>query len=78
MACENVCLSTDAGDANLIMAPFGFNIKSPSYYDIANAIETNIFLPSDISFKNIGHNNRKKIEDYYSIDYVIKQFESLY
>lgn len=78
MACENICLSTDAGDAKLIMAPFGFNIKSPSFQDIANAIETNILLSSRISFKDIGYYNRKKIEDYYSIDYVIKQFENLY
>ena len=78
MACENVCLSTDAGDAKLIMSPFGFNIKSPSYRDIADTIETNIFLPSSINLKEIGKNNRKKVEKYYSINYVIKQFESLY
>lgn len=78
MACENVCLSTDAGDASLIMEPFGFHIKSPSTVDIAEAIESNIFLSTDIDFETIGKNNRKKIDQYYSIDSVVRKFESLY
>lgn len=78
MACENVCLSTDAGDAKLIMAPFGFDIKSPSAEDIAEAIECNILLSTNIDFKTIGKNNRKKVEEHYSINSVIKRFESLY
>lgn len=78
MACENVCLSTDAGDAKLIMEPFGIEIESPQAADIARAIEENILLSTHINFKNIGKNNRKKIEKYYSLISVIKQFESLY
>lgn len=78
MACQNVCLSTDAGDAKTIMAPHGFNIKSPSSTDIANAIESNILLSRKTNFKEIGVENRKKVEKYYSIDSVINHFESLY
>lgn len=78
MACENVCLSTDAGDASLIMEPFGFHIKSPNAEDIAGAIESNIFLSKNLDFKAIGKGNRKKIEECYSIDSVISKFESLY
>lgn len=78
MACENVCLSTDAGDAKLIMSPYGFDIQSTSSIDIAKAIETIVTLPKDIDFKVIGKKNRKKIEKYYSIDTVINRFESLY
>lgn len=78
MASENVCLSTDAGDATLIMAPFGFHIISPNAEDIAEAIQSNILMSKNIDFKIIGKENRKKIERCYSIDSVINKFESLY
>lgn len=78
MACENVCLSTDAGDASIIMEPFGFHIKSPYSEDIAEAIQSYILQCTNINFNEIGQNNRKKIEECYSIDSVIERFESLY
>lgn len=78
MACENVCLSTDAGDAYEIMSPHGIHIKSTSFVDIADAIESEILLAHRSQLKEIGRNNRKKIKDHYSIESVIEQFESLY
>ena len=78
MACENVCLATDAGDAYKIMSPLGIRIKSTSYKDIANAIESEILQVSSNHLEKIGKGNRRKIKNYYSIESVIKQFENLY
>lgn len=78
MACENVCLATDAGDAYKIMSPYGVHIKSTSFKDIAGTIESEILPISINQLKQIGKHNRKKIKDYYSLESVIEQFESLY
>lgn len=78
MACENVCLSTDAGDAYKIIHPLGIRITSTSFEDIAYAIESEILDMDKDQLNKIGKNNRKKIEDYYSIESVIDQFEALY
>lgn len=80
MACENICLSTDAGDAWEILSDNGFKIKSTSPQDIAKAIEENLFNDST-SIKELqvlGHRARISIINNYSIDKVVSQFESLY
>lgn len=78
MACENICLATDAGDAYKIMSPLGIHIKSTSFKDIADAIESQILHLSPNELKQIRKSNRRKIKDYYAIESVIKQFENLY
>lgn len=78
MACENVCLSTDAGDAYIIMAPYGIQIKSTCSDDIAFAIESKVLTTCKSQLETIGKLNRKKIKEYYSMRLIIKHFESLY
>lgn len=80
MACENICLSTNAGDAWDILSNNGFQIKSTSPQDIAKAIEENIFNESTSvkELQVLGHRARISIINNYSIDKVVSRFESLY
>lgn len=78
MASENICLSTDAGDAWDILGDSGFKIKSTSAPDIAKAIEGNVLNNSIKDLKEVGHRARISIINKYSINKVVSQFESLY
>lgn len=78
MATEKVCLTTDAGDAQLILDNCGFNIESSSHIDIARAIEDNILKGSKNELKNIATEARTVIQSEYSLDKIVSEFEMLY
>lgn len=78
MATEKVCLTTDAGDAQLILDNCGFNIESNNHIDIARAIEDNILKGSKIELKNIATEARTIIQAKYSLDKIVSEFEKLY
>lgn len=78
MATEKICLTTDAGDAKLILGNFGFHIVSTSYIDIAKALETNILNGCESKLKNLGQQARIAIEDKYSLTKIVQKFEQLY
>lgn len=78
MATENVCLATDAGDAQLILDRCGFNIESTDYMDIAQAIEYNIFKGSETELKDIAKRSRIIIQKKYSLNKIVSDFEKLY
>lgn len=78
MACAKVCLTTDAGDAWLILADNGFRINSTRSSDIATALESKV-LNNTINYLNdIGNSARKSIIENYAIDTIISKFEDLY
>lgn len=78
MASEKICLSTDAGDAWLILSNNGFQIKSTSKEDIAYSIEKNILSMNIKDLGSIGKQARLSIKNKYSIDSIVLKFESLY
>ena len=78
MASSKVCLSTDAGDAWLVLSNNGFRIESTAPSDIAKTIENRVLNNTRVSLDDIRSSARKSIIDNYSIDKVISQFESLY
>lgn len=78
MATENICLATDAGDAQLILDRCGFNIESTDYMDIAQAIEYNVFKGSETELKDIEKRSRITIQKKYSLNKIVSDFENLY
>jgi len=78
MATENVCLVTDAGDAQLILDKCGFNIESTSYIDIAQAIEYNVLKGSETELTEIAKKSRIIIQEKYSLNKIVSDFEKLY
>ena len=78
MATEKVCLTTSAGDAQLILDECGFNIESTSHIDIAEAIEDNVLKASNAELKNIAKQARTIIQAKYSLDKIVSEFEKLY
>ncbi|MGP5501079.1 glycosyltransferase [Psychrobacter faecalis] len=78
MATERVCLTTDAGDAWVVLSDNGYRIDSTSSVDIAIALEINV-LKKALNDRNcIGNAARIAIVNNYSIDKIVSQFESLY
>lgn len=78
MASENICLTTNAGDAWDILSNNGFRIESTSTVDIAKAIEENVLNRSIHELKEKGRRARVSVMNNYSIDKIVSQFESLY
>lgn len=78
MACAKVCLTTDAGDAWLILAENGFRVKSTRSSDIATALETKVLNNTINCLNDIGSSARKSIIENYAIDTIISKFEVLY
>lgn len=78
MASTKVCLSTNAGDAWLVLSKHGFRIESTAPSDIAKTIANEVLNNTRVSLDNIRSSARKSIIDNYSIDKVVSQFESLY
>lgn len=78
MATGNVCLSTDAGDAKLILNNYGFNIEGSDSHNIASSIEENIFNTSKAELQDIGLKARNSIQERYAIEGVVSAFEELY
>lgn len=78
MATENICLSTDAGDALMILGKSGFIIKSTSCVDIAKSIEINIFNSTRNELKKIGSKARSTVERNFSLGKIVSDFEKLY
>lgn len=78
MATEKVCLSTNAGDAQLILDKYGFNIESTVDTAITRAIEKNIFKGSKTELNDMAKKSRINIEENYSLDKIVLDFERLY
>lgn len=78
MLSEKVCLTTDAGDAKEILGNSGYHILSPSVHDIEQAIEDNILKSKNPNFNVLAEHAREHIKMNYSLDKIVKDFESLY
>lgn len=79
MATERVCLSTKAGDAEIILGNKSLLIQSTNYEDIASALELIIFKNSNnFNFNTLGLEARERIKSKYSISKIVSDFENLY
>lgn len=77
MATELPCIVTDVGDSKLIVDDFGIVVKPQNREELANAI-FKVILDNSFSRKTIGKKCRSKIVDNYSIDNIVRDYESLY
>lgn len=78
MACAKACLTTDAGDAWLVLADNRFRVKSTCSSDIATALRTKVLNNTINCLNNISSSARKSIIENYAIDTIISKFEDLY
>lgn len=78
MATGVYCLTTRAGDSELILAEFGAIIPSTNYIDIAEVIEVNVLSNSKSEIKKLGKLGQKSIEDRFALEKIVLEFEKLY
>uniref|UniRef100_A5WBZ9 Glycosyl transferase, group 1 n=1 Tax=Psychrobacter sp. (strain PRwf-1) TaxID=349106 RepID=A5WBZ9_PSYWF len=79
MSTERVCLSTKAGDAELILGNKSLLIHSTDCGGIASTLEQVVFKnPNNFDFNVLGMKARERIESNYSISKIVSDFESLY
>lgn len=78
MATQKICLSTDAGDAKIILKDNGFHIPSTDYRDIANILEQHILKTDKVKLEDMAKNARQSIETNYTLDKIVNDFETLY
>ena len=78
MATQKVCLSTDAGDAKVILKDNGFHIPSTDYQDIADTLEHKVLNGEALHLKSMAQGARQSIETSYTLDKIVNDFEILY
>lgn len=78
MATQKVCLSTDAGDAKIILNDSGYHIPSTDYQDIAKTLEKNVLNAEPSQLEAVAKKARLTIERNYTLDKVVNDFEALY
>lgn len=78
MATQKVCLSTDAGDAKIILNDSGYHIPSTDYQDIAKTLEKNVLNADPLQLETVAKKARLTIERNYTLDKVVNDFEALY
>lgn len=78
MATQKVCLSTDAGDAKIILKDNGFHIPSTDYRDIADTLEHKVLNGEVLYLKSMAQGARQSIETSYTLDKIVNDFEILY
>lgn len=77
MACELPCVVTDAGDSADIVGDVGYVVPSRSPEQLAQAILKFIVMVDD-QRKLIGKKSRKRVQDLYSLNKVVDQYQNLY
>lgn len=78
MATQKVCLSTDAGDAKIILNDSGYHIPSTDYQDIAKTLEQNVLNVEPLQLETIAKKARLAVEKNYTLDKIVDDFEALY
>ncbi len=77
MACGLPCVATDAGDCAYIVGDTGFVVPSGDYVALANALRKMIEM-KDRERQTLGEKARKRIEENFSIDQIVKKYLELY
>ncbi|OGI67963.1 hypothetical protein A2738_03905 [Candidatus Nomurabacteria bacterium RIFCSPHIGHO2_01_FULL_42_15] len=77
MACGVPCVVTDAGDSAYIVGDTGLMVPPSDQVALANAFRQMIEM-KDIERKALGERARKRIEENFSIDLVVKKYIELY
>jgi glycosyltransferase involved in cell wall biosynthesis len=77
MACGVVCVATDAGDAAMIVGDCGLIVPRRDAPALADAITTALSMPLEERL-DLGRKARRRIEEHFSIDAVVRQYENLY
>ncbi|KKQ66371.1 MAG: hypothetical protein US86_C0006G0051 [Candidatus Daviesbacteria bacterium GW2011_GWA2_38_24] len=77
MACGVPCVVTDAGDSAYIVGDTGFVVSSGDPVALANALRQMIEM-KDGERQAFGKRARKRIEENFSIDQVVKKYIELY
>ncbi|MGE6246212.1 glycosyltransferase [Psychrobacter proteolyticus] len=78
MATQKICLSTDAGDAKIILKDNGFHIPSTDYRDIADTLEHKVLNGEVLYLQSMAQGARQSIETSYTLDKIVNDFEILY
>jgi glycosyltransferase involved in cell wall biosynthesis len=77
MACEVPCVVTDVGDSAAIVGETGIVVIPGSPTDLARGLSSIIEIGRE-GRSLLGKAARQRVEDYYSLAFIIAQYESLY
>ncbi len=77
MACEVPCISTEVGDAAIIIEDTGFVVPIADFEKLAKALEKLISMPP-IERRNMGIKARERIVANYSLNEIAKAYMNLY
>jgi len=77
MACGVPCVATDAGDSAYIVGDTGFVVSPGDHVALANSLRQMIEMRDD-KRKALGIRARKRIEENFSVDLVVKKYMELY
>jgi glycosyltransferase involved in cell wall biosynthesis len=77
MACGVVCVTTDVGDTAAIVGDCGFVVPPRDPAALADAITAAIRMPAGERLA-LQRKSRQRIEEHYSVDAVVRQYEDLY
>lgn len=77
MASEKVCITTDVGDAKVILGDDNFVIEPSNVDALAQKIKYALSLTNDEKEK-IGKSNRQRVLGNYRIQNVVKEYEKIY
>jgi glycosyltransferase involved in cell wall biosynthesis len=77
MASGTICVTTDAGDAGMIVGDCGFVVPPREPAALADAITAAIRLPSGERLA-LERRSRQRIEEHFSVDAVVRQYQDLY
>lgn len=73
MACGLPCVVTDVGDSRDIIGDSGIAVKSQDYIELSSAINE---LMNSNNFNLLKERARKRVKDNYSINYIVKKYET--
>ena len=77
MATEICCVTTDLGDSSNIVSIYGKIVPPKNSQELASAVLSFLDLPLQVRTE-IGRGARNRIDEYYSIRSISKQYKNLY
>lgn len=77
MACGLPCVVTDVGDCSRIVGDTGIVVPPRDSQALAKGMLALLSMPEK-NRKNLGLKARKRIEEHYSLEKIVKQYEQLY
>lgn len=77
MALEIPCISTDVGDAGVLLGEEGLIVEKEDHVALATAINAMLDLSIEERI-SIGQKSRKRVSDNFSLDAIVKKFDRVY